>query len=91
MRLRWTTLAAADLAAINEFLSLRLPQYRVPTIRKIRDRIRDLKSNPNIGRPGLVPETRELLLPPLPYIIVYRVRPGAIEVLRIHHGAQQRL
>jgi plasmid stabilization system protein ParE len=30
------------------------------------------------------------LFPPLPYVAVYRVKEQTIEVLRIHHGAQDR-
>jgi toxin ParE1/3/4 len=32
--------------------------------------------------------TRELVLTPLPYIVVYRVREDAIEILHVYHGAQ---
>lgn len=34
-------------------------------------------------------ETRELVLVPLPFIIVYRVLPSAVEIIRIIHGAQR--
>ena len=33
--------------------------------------------------------TRELVLTPLPYIVVYTVRGDVIFVVRILHGAQQ--
>jgi toxin ParE1/3/4 len=31
---------------------------------------------------------RELVLPPLPYIVVYRVTADVVEILRVFHGAQ---
>jgi plasmid stabilization system protein ParE len=31
---------------------------------------------------------RELVFPPLPYIVVYRVTEEAVEITRIFHGAQ---
>ena len=43
---------------------------------------------PNIGRPGHLSGTRELPLTPLPYVIVYAVKPEAIEILHIYHGSQ---
>jgi len=33
--------------------------------------------------------TRELVFPGLPFLAVYRVREGAVEINRILHGAQK--
>ena len=44
---------------------------------------------PNRGRLGKKEGTRELVMSPLPYIVVYTVREDAIYVVRILHGAQQ--
>lgn len=90
MRIRWTPSAAADLQRISDYLKEHHPNYRQPTIRKLYGTIRGLKDWPGRGRPGREEGTREILFPPLPYIAVYRVREGAIEVLRIYHGAQDR-
>jgi len=46
-----------------------------------------LTEHPAMGRSGRLAGTRELILPP--YIIPYRVRDNAIEVLRIFHSAQR--
>jgi len=43
---------------------------------------------PNRGRLGKKEGTRELVMSPLPYILVYTVRGDAVYV-RILHGAQQ--
>jgi toxin ParE1/3/4 len=48
-----------------------------------------LQMFPNRGRLGRKQGTRELLMSPLPYIVVYTVRGDAIYVVRILHGAQQ--
>jgi addiction module RelE/StbE family toxin len=92
MRIRWTPAAAADLEQINEYLKKHYPQYRQPTMRKLYDTIRALKQWPHRGRSGSEEGTREILFPPMPYIAVYRVNEPEqmIEVLRIHHGAQDR-
>jgi len=52
------------------------------------ERIRSLKASPHRGRPGHRTGTRELPLTPLPYVVVYSVKPEAVEILHIHHGAQ---
>jgi toxin ParE1/3/4 len=48
----------------------------------------ELETFPNGGRPGRMHNTRELALVPLPFIIVYRVFPQAVQIIRIVHGAQ---
>jgi toxin ParE1/3/4 len=48
-----------------------------------------LLTSPHIGRPGKKKGTRELVLSPLPYIVVYRITGDVIHVVRILHGAQK--
>jgi toxin ParE1/3/4 len=48
-----------------------------------------LRDFPRMGRPGRAPNTRELVLAPLPYIVVYRVDEKAVQILRVLHGAQR--
>ncbi len=91
MRLRWTPAAAADLKQISDYLKKRYPHYRQPTMRKLYDGLQSLKEWP--GRVKIRARGKVLAsLPfsPLPYIVVYRVRERAIEVVRIYHGAQPR-
>ena len=90
MRIRWTPAAAADLQSISDYLKEHHPHYRQPTMRKLYDAIRSLKTLPNRGRPGREEGTREILFQPLPYVVVYRVTEPIIEVLRIYHSAQDR-
>ena len=90
MRVRWTPAAAKDLQDIADYLREHHPQYRQATLRKLYDTIRSLKISPRRGRPGRVEGTRELLFPPMPYVAVYQVGEGTIEVLRIWHGSQDR-
>jgi plasmid stabilization system protein ParE len=49
-----------------------------------------LRSSPYRSRAGREEGTRELILPRLPYIVVYRVKEIDIEILHIYHGAQNR-
>jgi len=88
MRIRWTVPAADDLQNIKNYLQQNYPQFAEPTVRAIYQRIRLLKMSPNRGRPGHRSGTRELALTPLPYVVVYAVKTEAVEILHIHHGAQ---
>ena len=43
---------------------------------------------PSLGRPGRIPETRELSVPNLPYLIIYQVEPELVTVLAIFHTSR---
>jgi plasmid stabilization system protein ParE len=88
MRIRWTQPAADDLGKIRAYLAEHFPGFAEPTVRTIYHRILGLKDSPNRGRPGHRIGTRELVLSPIPYVVVYRVQTEAVEILHIHHGAQ---
>jgi len=88
MRIRWTIPAADDLENIKNYLDRHHPEFSEPTVRAIYNRVRSLKTMPNIGRPGHRRGTRELPLSPLPYVIVCAVKPEAVEILHIYHGSQ---
>jgi plasmid stabilization system protein ParE len=48
-----------------------------------------LKEFPDLGRASSrVIGWRELVFPPLPYIVVYRIHQDVIEIGRVYHGAQ---
>jgi addiction module RelE/StbE family toxin len=88
MRIRWTVPAAGDFESIRDYLQQHFPHFAEPTIRTIYQRIGSLKAHPYRGRPGHRSGTRELLLAPLPYVVVYAVKADAIEILHIYHGSQ---
>jgi addiction module RelE/StbE family toxin len=43
---------------------------------------------PEIGRPGRIDGTRELIIQRTPYIAAYRIAGKTIRILRVLHGAQ---
>ena len=90
MRIRWTPPAAADMQAISDYLREQHPQYRESTLRKLYSGIRSLKDAAYRGRLGRVEGTREILFLPMPYVAVYSVRDGCIEIWRIYHTSQDR-
>jgi len=88
MRIRWTVPAADDLQNIKNYLQQNHPQFTEPTVRAIYQRIRLLKTFPDLGRPGHRSGTRELALTPLPYVVVYSAKTDTVEILHVYHGAQ---
>lgn len=89
MQLRWTKEAADDLERIADYLLIHAPDRATELVRAVYDAAAMLLTFPNRGRPGKRDGTRELVLAPLPYIVVYTVRADVIFVVRILHGAQQ--
>lgn len=90
MQVRWTTAAASDLESIADYLFERTPENAARLIREICNAVFALRIYPNRGRPGKKTGTRELVLPALPYIVVYKVGSDVLHIARILHGAQDR-
>ena len=89
MRIRWTDSAVHDFTHICDYIN---EHSSGATARKValavHRSIELLLEFPELGRTGRKPDTRELVLGGLPYIVIYRVNGDAIEVVRILHGAQ---
>ncbi|HKI11682.1 MAG TPA: type II toxin-antitoxin system RelE/ParE family toxin [Candidatus Acidoferrum sp.] len=88
MQLRWTEAAASDLERIADYLFEKTPENAAQLIRKIYNAPSALKSFPNRGRQGKKQGTRELVIPSLPYIVVYQITTDVVYIVRILHGAQ---
>jgi addiction module RelE/StbE family toxin len=89
-RLRWSRAAADDLEGIANYLWLHYPSFANYTIQRLYDATKSLRSFPYAGRAGSKSGTRELVLAPLPYLMIYAVDDHSIHVLRILHFAQDR-
>ena len=88
MQIRWSPEAADDLERIVRYIQQDKPAAAREVAGAIYQGITSLKDSPQRGRIGRIEGTRELLFTPLPYIAVYRVKDGIIEISRIYHGAQ---
>jgi len=90
MRIRWTTNAADDLARIVERIRPHNDEAALNVARTIYNGIASLQDFPNRGRKGLAENTRELVFPPWPYIVVYEIWEDQLHILRIRHASQPR-
>jgi toxin ParE1/3/4 len=81
--------AAGDLTAIVQHIRKDNPSAAMRIAEEILKTSKQLRSFPNLGRPGRLEGTRELVAAGLPFVVVYRVKQDAIEIARILHGAQQ--
>lgn len=90
MKVRWTRLAMEDIRALRAYIGEHDPaaaQKMAQTIAATVNRL--LPDNPELGRPGRVPGTRELVIARTPFIVPYRVHRGAILILRVYHAARR--
>jgi toxin ParE1/3/4 len=89
MELRWTEEAVTDLERITDYLFEKTPGHAPELARAIYNAPAALLRFPYSGRLGKKQGTRELVLAPLPYLMVYRISGDAIHIARILHGAQK--
>lgn len=89
MRVKWLRIALANLDAEAEYIAQDNPDAAARTVTAIHRAVDNLRRLPSIGRPGRVLGTRELVVPGTPYIVPYRVRNNAVEILRVFHGSRR--
>jgi toxin ParE1/3/4 len=89
MEVRWSPEAVADFTAMIQYIRNDNPSTALRVARAIYDAVAQLNTFSNRGRPGRVNGTRELPLQRLPFVVVYRVRENAVEIVRLLHGAQR--
>jgi toxin ParE1/3/4 len=95
MKVRWTDPAQTDLFEILDYIARDNPAAAERVERRLVAAVASLAEQPRRGRPGRVEGTRELVIPPLPYIVIYRIverplRPiSEIAVMRVLHGARR--
>jgi toxin ParE1/3/4 len=85
----WFDRAVFSLQDITDYLTERNPAAAMRVVERILAVADRLAESPFTGRPGRVPETRELVLVNLPYIIAYEIRETAVVILDVIHTARQ--
>jgi toxin ParE1/3/4 len=90
MKVVWSPEAIDDLAALRAFIAENDPGAARRIVLAILRHIEELlPDNPEMGRPGRVPGTRELVIPRTPFIAPYRFSGNTLQVLRVYHGARR--
>jgi toxin ParE1/3/4 len=89
VRVRWLRTALTNLDAEAEYIAEDNPAAAGRTVQRILRAVKLLEKNPAVGRAGRVAGTRELVVAGTPYILPYRVRGEAVEILRVFHGARK--
>lgn len=89
MNLQWTPGAVSDLGEIFGYLSRRNPEAAQRILRVIGLAADRLTRAPYVGRIGRVPDTRELVIQGIPFVLGYRVSAANVQILCVRHGARE--
>jgi toxin ParE1/3/4 len=90
VEIAWSPLALARLQEIRAFVALDKPAAAERLAIRIVTRVEALRSSPYLGRAGVEPGIRELVVGGTPYIILYRIRRAKLLILTVTHGAQRK-
>jgi toxin ParE1/3/4 len=89
MKVFWLRAALQDLHSAHQYILEVNPAAANFTIEKIELAVQQLTSHPELGRPGRIEKTRELLVVGTPFLIPYRIQSSRIEILSVLHGKRR--
>ena len=90
MKIVWSPEAVEDLVSLRAYIAEDNPAATRHVVLLVIESIEQLlPDNPQIGRAGRVPGTRELGIPRSPYIVPYRFQRTTIQILRLYLGARR--
>jgi toxin ParE1/3/4 len=88
--IKWRTAAVNDLTRIRNYISEFNPNAAQAVIERVLRSVDRLNTFPESGRYGQAAPTREIVVPGLPYIVVYAISNSDIEIIAVFHAAQNR-
>jgi len=89
MKVVWSRRAIRHLVHLRNYIEKDSEQNAALVAERILQAVDLLQTQPEIGRPGRVLGTRELVVPGTSYIIPYRVRRKRLELIAVFHGRQK--
>ncbi len=89
MNIVWRAQAEGDLDALTDYITLDNPQAALRVYDTILAAVDRLATFPTSGRPGRLARTRELVVPGLPYVVIYAIIEEEIQILTVHHTSRK--
>ena len=89
MRVRWLRMALRNLDEEASYIAADDPAAARLFVARVFEAVAQLADQPGLGRPGRVPATRELVVARTRYIVPYRVKREAVEILRVFHTSRR--
>ncbi len=88
MQIKWTKRASQNFEKILAHIATDNPNAAKKLMLDTLQQVANLKNYPALGRAGLVPSTRELVIHEN-YIVYYRIKNEQIEILRVLHARRK--
>jgi addiction module RelE/StbE family toxin len=89
MTIVWSRRAIRHLVSLRDYIAEESPQNAARVAARILAGVELLATQPQMGRPGRVVGTRELIVSDTPFLIPYRVRGQRLEIIAVFHGRQR--
>jgi toxin ParE1/3/4 len=89
VKIVWSPRAIEHLKHLRAYIAQDNPKAANRVAATLLDAVERLAELPNLGRPGRVVGTRELLMPGTPYVIPYKLRGDRLEVIAVFHLRQK--
>ena len=89
MTIVWSPRAIKHLAHLRAYIARDSPKAANRIASALREAVQRLAERPNLGRPGRVAGTRELVVPGTRYVIPHRLRADRLEVIAVFHVRQK--
>jgi toxin ParE1/3/4 len=89
MEITWLARARADVSDLRQYIEQRHPDGAQRVALAIYAAVRRIADAPDLGRPGRVAHTRELVVSRTPFIVAYAVIEDTVVVLAVIHGANE--
>ena len=88
MSILWLAIAQHDLDSLTDYIAEDNPKIALQIFNTIRQSVEKLQKFPLLGRDGRIEHTRELIIPNLPYIVVYTIA-KEIRILAVLHTSRK--
>jgi plasmid stabilization system protein ParE len=89
MRVRWLRTALRNLDEEATYIAADDAAAASLVVERVLNAVSQLVEQPDLGRPGRVPGTRELVVLDTRYIVPYRVRGPEVQILRVFHTSRR--
>jgi toxin ParE1/3/4 len=89
MKIIWTQSAVRDLGGIREYIAEDNPRAASTVAAHIAVAANSLRATPELGRALEGPEVRQLVIPRVPYRLIYRIARRRIEIFRALHQRRE--
>jgi plasmid stabilization system protein ParE len=89
MRVRRLRTALRNLDEDASYIAADDPAAARLVVARVLEAVAQLADQPGLGRPGRVSSTRELVGARTRYVVPYRVKRDAVEILRVFHTSRR--